>query len=161
MSPRCLSTIGFMWSEATTVGRGSAPWSAWTTRRTRTAFGTPSPPWMFVEASLEPQHSGVSGILCQMTHAFHGVAFLWNPRWMFSSLRKVYNNNTAVVFPFCSISFDSQQTWFMLPVASMAAGVIPAWSDMTQTSTSGACWEICRQLEKEPVWWWPVDLYTV
>lgn len=43
----------------------------------------------------------------------------------------------------------------------MAADDIPAWSDTTQTSTSGACWETCRLLGKGLVWWWPAGSYTV
>lgn len=77
MWPRCLSTIAFTWSVATTVGRGSALWSAWTTQQMRTVFGTPSPPWMCVVASRGPRHSEVRKFLCQMTHPFNDAALLW------------------------------------------------------------------------------------
>lgn len=64
--PPFLCTIESMWSGAMTAGRGSAPWSAWTTQQMRTVFGTPSPPWMFGEALLELQHLEVRDILCSV-----------------------------------------------------------------------------------------------
>lgn len=105
MSPRCPSTIEFTWSEATTAGRGSAPWSAWTTQQTRTVFGTQSPPWMCGVASLEPQHSEVRELLCQMTHAVTGVFFLSvkSPVYVSFSLRKVQSYRTVVFILFCSV----------------------------------------------------------
>lgn len=158
MSPRCPSTIEFMWSEATTVGRGSAPWSAWTTQRTRTVFGTPSPPWMCAVASLVPQHSEVSELQSKRLTPSPVLPLRKIPLVIFCPLSERYTIHFCSV---CSMLFVPRQTWSMLPGASMAADVIPAWNDMTQILTSGACWEICRQLEKELVWWWPVDLYTV
>lgn len=65
--PPFLCTIESMWSGAMTAGRGSAPWSAWTTQRMRTVFGTPSQPWMFGEALLELQHLEVRDILSELS----------------------------------------------------------------------------------------------
>lgn len=118
MSPRCPSTIEFTWSEATMVGRGSAPWSAWTTQQTRTVFGTQSPPWMCGVASLEPQHSEVRELLCQMTHVVTGVFFLSvkSPVYVSFSLRKKYRVTEQLCL------FFSVPSWLFTDMIYVAGG---------------------------------------
>lgn len=117
MSPRYPSTIEFTWSEATTAGRGSAPWSAWTTQQTRTVFGTQSPPWMCGVASLEPQHSEVRELLCQMTHAVTGVFFfLWNLLCMCHSPSEKYRVTEQLCL------FFSVPSWLFTDMIYVAGG---------------------------------------
>lgn len=126
--------------------------------------------------ALEAQLRGVPGLHggwgWRLVHRRHHECAPW-PRWRYDTRRWVNIGATTSVVLLCSLSQPQQlrsscsillvrrQTWSMLPGALTAADATPAWNDMTLTLTSGACWETCRQLGKELVWWWPVDSYTV